>query len=81
MALIHWHRGKIILLWIWTVVLMSGAFGLFTTEGSSPWKLPMFVFMIVAPIAMSVITWKWLGCLEDRTAITEGLKDEPTTPL
>ena len=65
MAIRKWHVGKIILLWAWGVVLC--AIIVLTIIGTKEWApgpglgLMLILTLLTILIALSVITWKWLG--------------------
>ena len=59
----RWHYGKLILLWAWGAVLT--VFALYLLQEISSERFVAGTLLILAvlaiPIALSVITWKWLG--------------------
>jgi Ca2+-dependent lipid-binding protein len=55
-----WHVGKLVILWIWGLVL-SGL-GLSMVTAVTSW---VFGYLIIAvtlsmPVVLSVVTWRWL---------------------
>lgn len=57
-----WHVGKLGLLWAWGLVLMLVAYDAIRKIDN-----PFLGFLVIAigfagiPIALSVLTWRWLG--------------------
>ena len=67
MAIARWHYGKIVLLWVWGVVLMWVVFTSIQAL-NHPQSLTqlIFAFLLLAllaaiPLFLSIVTWKWLG--------------------
>jgi len=64
MAIRKWHAGKLIILWAWGGVSVALAF---TSFLSSPVRdaplqhLVELIFILVALLVLSGITWHWLG--------------------
>jgi hypothetical protein len=61
MAIRNWHTGKIIMLWVWALVLMG-----LSLEGIKTTENVILGFVLIGalfclPLVLSVITWKWLG--------------------
>ena len=81
MAVARWHYGKIVLLWIWGVVLM---WIVFTSIQAlrHPQSVMQLIFdfsllavLAVIPLLLSIVTWKWLSGKEaEATAV---VKEEP----
>lgn len=67
MAIRNWHAGKIILLWIWGLVLMALSLYILKYEKNLVLVLGYILITIIIglPITLSVITWKWLSGKED----------------
>jgi hypothetical protein len=61
MAIRNWHGGKILLLWVWGIVV-SGVV-LKILEGTRDFVRGFILIgaIIVIPMILSVITWKWLS--------------------
>jgi hypothetical protein len=70
-AVIEWHPGKLILLWAWCVALaLLGLFGVRAMPSGSRVGIlvgfTLLVFAVTVPVALSVITWIWLGGREGK---------------
>lgn len=67
MTIRKWHPGKLIILWTWGGIATALALTAFL---SSPVKdapvthLVELVFVLVALLALSGLTWRWLGSRE-----------------
>jgi len=64
MAIRKWHPGKLIILWTWGGVAVALALTNFLTRpvASSPLvHLLEFAFVLLTLLALSAITWHWLG--------------------
>jgi len=71
-----WHKGKIVILWAWGAVIV-----LLLLEALRKHRdfLTQYVFLgfavlallLVVPLALSVVTWKWLGAKECAEKETE----------
>jgi len=63
-----WHSGKIILLWIWGIALIL----LILRRLESAQNIVTIFLLILGtfaiPLALSVVTWKWLGGKETNKA-------------
>ena len=57
----RWHVGKIAMLWIWGGVFVLLAVKL--PEQKPNWIVgyALIAFIVLAPVVLSVLTWKWLG--------------------
>ncbi len=60
-----WHRGKILLLWIWGLVISGFSLHLLRSDENIVSGFILIIIIIGLPIVLSVITWKWLGGQED----------------
>jgi hypothetical protein len=81
MAIARWHYGKIVLLWVWGVVLMWVVFTSIQAL-NHPQSLTQLIsaFLLLAllaaiPLFLSIVTWKWLGGKE--TEASAVVKEEP----
>jgi hypothetical protein len=64
MPIARWHPGKLILLWSWGGIFAALALTSFlsTPVSVSPvLHLITFLTALIILVALSVITWKWLG--------------------
>jgi len=64
MAIRKWHPGKLIILWTWGGVAGALALTDFLTRpvSSAPLvHLLEFGFVLLVLVALSTITWHWLG--------------------
>jgi ABC-type sugar transport system permease subunit len=67
----RWHKGKLFILWTWTAVVMAlfVLLALAIPRNSGPAAalvgFALFLLALAAPIAMSVVTWIWLGAHEE----------------
>ena len=65
MAIRKWHVGKVILLWAWGAIFCGII--ILTIIGTKEWSpgpglgLMLILTLLTILIALSVITWKWLG--------------------
>jgi hypothetical protein len=69
MSIRRWHYGKLILLWSWAALLCGLALTLFVTADASKWRLLLTAdlsFVVVLLIALSIITWHWLGAKDSQ---------------
>jgi hypothetical protein len=62
----RWHKGKLVILWAWAAVVMLGSIlvALQLPANSTASALTGFTLFLLAPLApaaMSVVTWIWLG--------------------
>jgi hypothetical protein len=62
----RWHKGKLVILWAWAAVVVVGsiAVALQLPSNSTASALTGFALFLVtplAPAAMSIVTWIWLG--------------------
>jgi len=75
MAIGTWHKGKLILLWAWTGILVTALLQLLRIVPTPETPLMFFVGAAILlaifgiPIAVSVVTWKWLSGLEARAEV------------
>jgi len=65
MAIKKWHVGKVILLWAWGVVLCTLALQILKSTGNFVVGFIVIGALIVLPVSLSVITWKWLSAKEN----------------
>lgn len=70
MGVKHWHYGKLIILWGWGVVVIAVAFQFLKRISPERYVLGTALILVIAgaPIALSVITWRWLGGKEETSA-------------
>ena len=64
MAIRKWHPGKLIILWTWGGVFVALLLTDFLTRpvGSGPLAhLFEFVIVLIVLLALSAVTWRWLG--------------------
>jgi hypothetical protein len=64
MAIRKWHFGKLIILWSWGILLSALAvthFVISPVPGSPLLHLVELLFVLVVLIALSIVTWRWLG--------------------
>lgn len=68
MAIRNWHRGKLAILWAWTIVFILFMVQVLEPRQRAPDEpfalalgLGALALVIAAPLAMSVVTWIWLG--------------------
>ena len=61
MAVRSWHVGKIVLLWAWGVVLVILALDALKKIDNPVTGFGLIVGLVAIPIALSVVTWRWLG--------------------
>jgi hypothetical protein len=64
MALKNWHYGKLIILWIWGIVLISFVSEPLRSGGISVLRFIIIVFIFVIPLILSIVTWIWLSAKE-----------------
>ena len=69
MAIRTWHVGKLVLLWIWGLVLVGVALSLLEAEVSWLIGYVLIAGIVVVPAGLSVLSWRWLGGREGRFAI------------
>jgi hypothetical protein len=65
----HWHWGKVIILWVWGGTLSALLLTVFVLEpvNDAPARAAVsLVLMIAVLLALSAITWRWLGGKEQR---------------
>lgn len=65
MAIRKWHIGKVILLWVWGLVLCILALQVLKSTQNFVVGFMVIGAILAIPIALSVITWKWLGGKEN----------------
>jgi hypothetical protein len=68
-AIEHWHWGKLVLLWAWGGTLAALLLTLFVVEPveNSPARSALSLALTIALLlALSAITWRWLGGKERR---------------
>jgi hypothetical protein len=64
MAIRTWHPGKLIILWAWGGVAVALALTLFFSRPvtDTPVEhLIEFTLVLFALLALSAVTWRWLG--------------------
>jgi len=67
----HWHYGKLVILWAWGGVICLML--LYLKRNEKEWLyeyvamgLSLEFVLIIVPLALSVLTWHWLGGKERR---------------
>lgn len=68
MAIRNWHYGKIILLWVWGLLLVVLSLNVLESVGNFLIGFPLIGVIVGIPVALSVITWKWLSGKENNNA-------------
>jgi hypothetical protein len=69
MAIEQWHWGKLVILWAWGGMLAALLLTLFVLEPveNSPARSALSLALTIALLlALSAITWRWLGGKERR---------------
>lgn len=69
MAIQQWHWGKLVLLWAWGGTLAALLMTLFVVEPveNSPARSALSLALTIGLLlALSAITWRWLGGKERR---------------
>ena len=69
MAIQQWHWGKLVILWAWGGMLAALLLTLFVLEPveNSPARSALSLALTIALLlALSAITWRWLGGKERR---------------
>jgi hypothetical protein len=61
MAITHWHWGKLVLLWAWGVVLSLVLIQIIVRTTNFIPGFALIGTLLGVLLALSVITWKWLG--------------------
>ena len=61
-----WHRGKILLLWIWGLVITGFSVDLLRSEEQVVSGFLLIILIIGLPVILSVMTWIWLTGLESK---------------
>jgi ABC-type enterobactin transport system permease subunit len=61
-----WHRGKILLLWIWGLVITAFSVDLLRSEEQVISGFLLIIIIIGIPVILSVMTWIWLSGLESK---------------
>jgi len=60
-----WHRGKILLLWIWGLVITVFSVDLLRSEEQLVSGFLLIIILIGIPVFLSIMTWIWLSGLEE----------------
>ena len=66
MSIKGWHRGKLILLWVWGLVLTAFFLNNLRSEEQIVSGFILIVFILGIPIVLSILTWKWLSGQEGK---------------
>ena len=69
MAIRNWHPGKLIMLWVWGGLaggLMVTAFMRGPIDSAPVSRLLELVMTLVILVALSAVTWHWLGGKESK---------------
>lgn len=61
MAIKNWHIGKIILLWVWGILLAFLGFNILESVEHFVVGYILIGLILGIPFIISVITWKWLS--------------------
>ena len=62
MPIKKWHIGKIIILWVWGILLVTLCYSQAISKEMPPFPGILYVIGIfVIPVALSVVTWRWFG--------------------
>jgi len=61
LAVRSWHVGKIVLLWAWGIALVVLALDVLRKVDNPFTGFGLIAGLIAIPIALSVLTWRWLG--------------------
>ncbi len=83
MSIRKWHHGKLIVLWSWGAFLSAVALTDVKTAIADKWtffRLCELLFVLILLIALSVVTWIWLGSKEGSTETPGHRKDRPPSP-
>jgi prolipoprotein diacylglyceryltransferase len=61
-----WHKGKILLLWIWGLCITLFSIDLLRSEEQVFSGFLLIIIIIGIPVILSVMTWIWLSGLEKK---------------
>ena len=64
MAIRRWHWGKLVILWAWGLAVAGPLFAFFQRqqgENISPAQATAFLLSVLVLVALSAVTWRWLG--------------------
>ena len=61
MAIRNWHVGKVVLLWVWGVVLCTVIIQILSRTTNFVWGFILIGVLLIILITLSVITWKWFS--------------------
>ena len=61
-----WHRGKLLLLWIWGLIFTGFSLHLLRSEEQVVSGFILIIFIIGIPVILSVMTWIWLSGQESK---------------
>lgn len=80
MSIRKWHKGKLIILWAWGIAIVSLLMTDFLTSSvqSSPSRHSVeFLVTLLILLALSAVTWRWLGDRSEPAAADEPHSSEP----
>jgi hypothetical protein len=61
MAIKNWHVGKLLLLWAWSAVIAVVLINVLRDVDDPLIGSLLLLAIAAAPLAMSVVTWRWFG--------------------
>jgi hypothetical protein len=76
MAVRKWHYGKLVLLWAWGIVVCVALVFAIPHVSSFVIGFPLIALIPTILIALSVITWKWLGGKEAEAETRHGAESK-----
>jgi quinol-cytochrome oxidoreductase complex cytochrome b subunit len=80
MSIRKWHKGKLIILWAWGIAIVSLLMTDFLTSSvqSSPSRHSVeFLVTLLVLLALSAVTWRWLGDRNQPAPTEEPHSSEP----
>jgi quinol-cytochrome oxidoreductase complex cytochrome b subunit len=80
MSIRKWHRGKLIILWAWglaiAALLMTDFLSTSVQSSPTTHTVEFFVVLLVL-LALSIITWRWLGDRAESPTSSDHESSEP----
>jgi hypothetical protein len=67
-AVKNWHVGKLVLLWVWGIVLTVVVAEALRHIDNPMLGFPLIAAIVFMPLVLSVLTWRWLGGKESEIA-------------
>ena len=61
MTIKNWHVGKLVILWAWSGVLAAVLINVLRVVDNPVVGFILILAIVAAPIALSVLTWRWLS--------------------